>query len=100
MMQFRNMRYDIARLHFIPFPLKNSMKKCMHSLLANSISSWDGFVGVFLRKYFPDGKTMKLGNEINRVVQFERESFWKCFELFKILLAYCPHHGLEHWRLC
>jgi len=79
--------------------LKDSTKKWMHSLPANSISTWDGFARVFLRKYFPNGKTVKLRNEINHFVQLERESFWKCFERFKLLLAQCPHHGLERWRL-
>jgi len=44
-------------------------------------------VRVFLRKYFPDGKTVKLWNEINYFVQLDKESFWKCFERFKRLLA-------------
>jgi len=100
MMQFPNVPQDIVRLRFIPFALKDSAKKWIHCLRANSISSWDGFVRAFLRKYFWNGKTMKLWNEINHFIQLETESFWKYFERFKHLLAQCPHHGLERWCLC
>jgi len=68
MMQFSNVSQDTIRLRFIPFALKDSAKKWMHSLPTNSISTWDGFVSVFLRKYFPNGKTVKLRNEINHFV--------------------------------
>ena len=43
---------------------------------------------------------MKLRNEIIHFVQLEKESFWKYFESFKLLLAQYPHHSLEHWHLC
>jgi len=43
---------------------------------------------------------VKLWNEISHFVQHEKESFQKCFEWFKHLLARCPRHGLERWRLC
>ena len=72
----------------------------MHSLPPNSISTRDGFMRVLLRKYFPNGKTVKLRNEINHFVQLRKESFYKYFERFKILFAQCPHRGLEHWQLC
>jgi len=75
MMQFPNVPQDIVRLRFIPFALKDLIKKWMYCLLENSISSWAGFVRVFLRKYFPNGKTVKLRNEINHFVQLEKESF-------------------------
>ena len=32
--------------------------------------------------------------------QIANEPFWKYFERFKDLLAQCPHHGIEKWRLC
>ena len=32
--------------------------------------------------------------------QLPNEPFWKLFERFKDLLAQCPHHGIEKWRLC
>ena len=72
----------------------------MHSLLANSISLWGGFVMAFFKKYFSNDKTVKLRNGINHCVQLEKEFFWKCFERLKLLLPLCPQHGLERWCLC
>jgi len=60
MMQFPNVSQDVVRLRFIPFVLKDSAKKWMHGLPTNSISTWDGFVRVFLRKYFPNEKNYKI----------------------------------------
>jgi len=60
MMQFSNVPQDIIRLYFMPFALKDLAKRWMHGLPTNLISSWDGFGRVFLRKYFPNGKTVKL----------------------------------------
>jgi len=67
----------------------------MHSLLANFISNWNAFVKVFLQKYFPNGKTIKLRNDINQFIQFDKKSFWRYIERFKKLLAQCPQHGLK-----
>ena len=99
MMQFPNVPQYIVKFRFIPFTLKESAKKWMHSHPENSISRWD-VLRVFLRKIFLKGKTMKLRNEINHVGQLEIESFRKCFKIFELLLGHCPHHGLECWHSC
>ena len=91
---------DSFRLRLINFALKESAKKWLYSLPANSISSWEGFVVIFLKKYFPNHKTTRITNEINQFHQKEKESFWKYFDRFKNLLSQCPHHGIEKWRLC
>jgi len=41
-------------------------------LVANSVTSWNDFVRLFLRKYFPNAETIKLRNEINQFVQLDR----------------------------
>jgi len=71
----------------------------MYSMVANSVT-WNDFVRLFLRKYFPNAKTVKLRNEINQFVHLDKESFWKHFDRFKTLLAQCPHYGLDQARLC
>ena len=45
-----------------------SPKHCMYGSAANSVTSWNNFVRLFLRKYFPNAKTIKLRNEINEFV--------------------------------
>ena len=77
------------------FALKDSAKRWMYRLAANSITSWNDFVRLFLRKYFSNAKTVKLRNEITQFVQLDRKSFWKYFDRFKTLLAQCPYHGLD-----
>ena len=72
----------------------------MYSFAANSLTTWNDFLRLFLRKYFPNAKTVKLMNEINQFVQLDKESFWKYFDSFKSFLAQCPHHGLDQARLC
>ncbi|XP_074342937.1 uncharacterized protein LOC141680673 [Apium graveolens] len=91
---------DSIRLRLINFALKENAKKWLYSLPVNSISTWEGFVVIFLKKYFPNHKTTRLTNEINQFHQKENESFWKYFDRFKNLLSQCPHHGIEKWRLC
>ena len=45
-----------------------SPKHCMYGSAANSVTSWNNFVRLFLRKYFPIAKTITLRNEINEFV--------------------------------
>ncbi|XP_074351553.1 uncharacterized protein LOC141690673 [Apium graveolens] len=91
---------DSIRLRLINFPLKENVKKWLYSLPVNSISTWEGFVVIFLKKYFPNHKTTRLTNEINQFHQKENEYFWKYFDRFKNVLSQCPHHEIEKWRLC
>jgi len=71
----------------------------MYGLATNFVTSWNDFVRLFLRKYFPNAKTVKLRKEINQFVQLDRELFWKYFDRFKNLLAQCSHHDLDQARL-
>ena len=95
MIHFHNVHIDVVKLRLVPFALKDNAKRWMYTLPTNFISSWNDFIKVFLRKYFPNGRTVKLRNEINQFIQFDKESFWKYKERFKNLLAQCYHHGLE-----
>ena len=68
MIHFHNVNTDMVKLRFAPFALKYNAKRWMYSLPTNCISNWNDFVKVFLRKYFPNGKTEKLRNEINQFI--------------------------------
>jgi len=100
MMHFPNILIDVVRMKLIPFALKDSAKRWMYGLAANSVTSWKDFVRLFLRKYFLNAETVKLRNEINEFGQLDRESFSKYFGRFNTLLAQCPHHGLDQACLC
>ena len=44
---------DAIRLKFVPFALNDLAKKWLYSLATGSIISWDGFIKVFLKKFYP-----------------------------------------------
>ena len=100
MSKIKQLSEDAIKLRFIPFSLKDAAKKWMYSLTSNSISTWNEFISVFLKKYFPNHKTAQLRNKINQFRQIPDEPFWKYFERFKDLLTQCPHHGMDKWALC
>ncbi|ROV59080.1 hypothetical protein EGO58_11735, partial [Limosilactobacillus reuteri] len=80
--------------------LKDQAKKWLYGLPKNSITSWEQFTVVFLKKFFPTHKTNKLRSDILQFRQKPSESFSKLMERFKDLLQECPHHGLDLWHLC
>jgi len=75
MMHFPNIPIDVVRIKLIHFALKDSAKYWMYDLVANSVTSWNDFIRLFFRKYFPNTKIAKPRNEINQFVQLDRESF-------------------------
>jgi len=86
-MYFSNIPMDVVCVKLIPFILKDSTKCWMYGLDANFVTFCDDFVKLFLRKYFPNAKTIKLRNEINQFIQLEKELFWRYLDRFKNLLA-------------
>ena len=75
-------------------------QKWLYSLAAGSITSWDGFIKVFLKKFYPIYKTALVRKNIMQFKQEPSEPFWRYFERFKDLLVQYPHHGIEKWRQC
>ena len=61
---------DAIRLRFVPFALKDLAKKWLYSLMASSITSWDCFIKVFLKKFYPIYKTALVRKNI---MQFKKE---------------------------
>ena len=64
--KYNGVTEDALRLRAIPFALIGNAKKWMYSLLPNSIKTWNDFVEVFLKKYFPHARTNKLRNRTNK----------------------------------
>ena len=71
MMRISQLTEDAVRLRFIPFALKDLAKKWLYNLPVSSISSWDDFVKVFLKKFYPIHKTALMRKNI---MQFKQES--------------------------
>jgi len=55
---------DAIRLRFVLFALKDLAKKWLYSLAAGSITSWDGFIKVFLKKFYPIHKAALIRKNI------------------------------------
>ena len=55
-MHFSNISIDVVRMKLIPFALKGYAKRWMYGLATSSITSWNDFVRLFLRKYFPNAQ--------------------------------------------
>jgi len=100
MMKIPSLGVDAIKLRFVPFSLKDLAKKWLYSLEAGSISSRDNFIKAFLKKFYPVHMTAQIRKSIMQFKQAANEPFWKYLERFKDLLAQCPHHGIEKWRLC
>ena len=81
---------DSIRLRLINFALKDNAKKWLYSLPVNSISTWDGFVVIFLKKFFPSHKTTKLTNEINNSVKNSTNHFGRVLTVSKISYLNVP----------
>ena len=64
MMKISHLVYDAIRLRFVPFALKNLAKKWLYSLAVGSITSWDNFIKVFLKKFYPVHKTALIRKNI------------------------------------
>jgi len=64
MMRILQLGDDTIRLYFIPLSLKDLPKKWLYSLAINSIISWDDFVKIFLKKFYPIHKILSRKNII------------------------------------
>jgi len=66
MMKLPNLVDDAIMLRFIPFSLKNIAKKWLYNLEARSITSWDNFVKVFLKKFYATYKIALMRKNITQ----------------------------------
>jgi len=70
MIKISHLADDAIRLRFIPFALKNLAKKWLYSLAVGSITFCDGFIKVFLKKFYPIHKTALVRKNI---MQFKKK---------------------------
>ena len=68
MMKISNLVGDAIRLRFVSLALKDLAKKWLYSLAVGSITSWDGFIKFFLKKFYPIHKTALIRKNI---IQFK-----------------------------
>ena len=84
-------------LWLFPFSLKEKAKHWLILEPSDSITSWDELVNKFLAQFFPPAKAEKLRIDISNFCQYEGETFYEAWEIFKDLLRKCPYHSFTKW---
>ena len=86
---------DAIRLSLFSFSLSGEAKRWLHSFKGNNLKTWDEVVEKFLKKYFPESKTIEGKAAISSFHQFLNESLSEAFERFRSLLWKTPTHGFS-----
>ena len=92
-MKIVNVPEDAVRLSLFSFSLAGEAKRLLHSFKGNSLKTWEEVVETFLKKYFPESKTVEGKAAISSFHQFPDESFSEALERFRSLLRKTPAHG-------
>jgi len=82
-----------VRLNLFSFLLAGEAKRWLHSFKGNTFRTWEEVVDKFLKKYFPESKTVEEKLEISSFHQFPDESLSEALERFNGLLRKTPTHG-------
>ena len=77
---------DALKMRPFIFALKDRAKHWFQSLEPDSITSWDQLEHVFLKKYFPIGRTNDTRRAITSISQYEGDPFHETWERLKDLL--------------
>ncbi|CAN6723759.1 unnamed protein product [Malus baccata var. baccata] len=86
---------EAIKLRLFPFSLKDKAKAWLHSLPANSITTWTELQEKFLNKFFPSSKTLALKKEILAFAQKPNKSFHEAWERYNEMYTKCPHAGFD-----
>jgi hypothetical protein len=90
---------DALKMCLFIFALKDRAKHWFQSLEPDSITSWDQLQQVFLKQYFPIGRTNDTRRAITSITQYAGEPLHETWERLKDLLRSCPHHAVPKWQL-
>ncbi|XP_026459431.1 uncharacterized protein LOC113360100 [Papaver somniferum] len=94
-MSYPNVTKDVLRLRLFPFSLKERANEWYHIIHSKTITTWDGLVEVFIKKFYPHHKIVAVRQSIQTFKQKIGESLHDYIERFNELLYQCPHHGFE-----
>jgi len=84
---------NATRLNLLSFSLAGKAKLWLRSFKGNSLRTWDEVVEKFLKKYFPESKTVERKMEISSFHQYPDESLSEALDRFHGLLRKMPTHG-------
>ena len=86
---------NATRLNLFSFSLAGKAKIWLRSFKGNSLRTWDEVVEKFLKKYFPESKTIEGKVEISSFHQHPHESLSEALDRFHGLLWKTPTHGFS-----
>ncbi|GJZ07220.1 zinc finger, CCHC-type containing protein [Tanacetum coccineum] len=76
-------------MRLFQFSLRDQASNWLERLPAGSISTWEDLTTRFLAQFFPQGRTVKLCNDILMLQQHQEESLSEAWTHFKDLLQKC-----------
>ena len=86
-------------MKLFPLSLNDKAKNWLNSLRLYSIRNWGDLQSMFLQKFFPTHRTSALKKDISNFKAMEDGKFFACWEIFKEMVATCPHHRFKNWML-
>jgi len=86
---------EAIRLSLFSFSLAGEAKRCLHSFKGNTLKTWEEVVEKFIKKYFPESKTVERIVVVSSFHQFPDESLSEALERFRGLLRRTPTHGFS-----
>jgi len=86
---------DAIRLNLLSLSLAGEAKRWLYSFKGNNLQTWEEVVEKFLKKYFPESKTVEGKVEISSFHQHPGESLSEALDHFHGLLWKTPTHGFS-----
>ena len=83
-MRLQQLTKDAVKLRLINFALKDSVKKWLYSLSNQSITSWEGFVRIFLKKIFHTIRLPNLGMKLINFINYQVSLFGSALIILRI----------------
>ncbi|KAK0585748.1 hypothetical protein LWI29_033483 [Acer saccharum] len=90
----RELTEDQLRMRCFPYCMKDEAKKWLLALPAGSLITWEAVETKFFLRYYPAWKTREIRGNIAAFEEEPGKAFHETWDLYKSLLAQCPHHML------
>jgi len=84
---------NAIHLNLFSISLAGEAKRWLHSFKGNSLWTWEEVIENFIKKYFPELKTIEGKMEISSFHQFPDESLSETLDRFHKLLKKTPIYG-------
>ncbi|MCF7184085.1 retrotransposon gag domain-containing protein, partial [Corynebacterium parakroppenstedtii] len=90
----QNLSLDVVGLRVFPLSLTSNTAVWLFELPPGTITSWAELQRVFLERYFPRSKKLKLKDQINNFEQLPGDSISTTWEQFTKCLRSIPNHKI------